>query len=348
MRVLVPYDGGELSEQAAVMAMELLAHHGLEVVLLHAAPDERHAADTQASLDAVAARLGRSPDVIRAAMVVGRPDREIVRYAEHQSVDLIAMSTHGRPLLTRMLLGSVTDRVIRTSPVPVLILHPPTMSVDAVSPPAGRRLKILAPLDGSPMAEDAVGLVASLLRPERIDVTLVTNVSSPLLEGFAHDVFTEAATRLRERGVTVTTLVKHGEAADEIAKLAADEGFDLIAMSTHGRAMLARAILGSTTDRVVRISKVPVLVIQPRLMQTAHDPVSGEEIDPATAGYRSEYHGRTYWFTSFEHKQQFDGAPAAYVGREGPGAVGRTTVADGFADGADLANQPKAGPIPPV
>ena len=60
MRVLVPYDGGELSEQAATMAIELLAHHSLEVVLLHAAPDAQHATDAQAALDAVTARIAAS------------------------------------------------------------------------------------------------------------------------------------------------------------------------------------------------------------------------------------------------------------------------------------------------
>jgi len=205
------------------------------------------------------------------------------------------------------------------------------MSVDRVTPPAGRKLKVLAPLDGSPMAEEAVQMAVSLLRPERVEMTLVTTVASPLLEGFAHDIFTEPAAKLRERGVNVLTMVKHGEAADVIAKLAEDEGYDLIAMSTHGRAMLARAILGSTTDRIVRISKVPVLVIQPQSMHTPVDPVSGEEIDPDAAVYMSEYHGRVYVFTSLEHKQRFDGTPDAFVGADG--AVGPPSAEDALSRG---------------
>ena len=341
MRVLVPYDGGELSEQAAIMAIELLAHHSLEVILLHAAPDAQHATDARAALDAVTVRIAGSPAAVRAASTIGRPDQEIVRYADQHGVDLIAMSTQGRPFLTRMLLGSVTDRVIRTSPVPVLVLHPPTMSVDSVSPPAGRKLKILAPLDGSPMAEEAVDMAVSLFRPERVDLTLITTVASPLLEGFAHDIFTDLATRLRARGTHVLTLVKHGEAADEIARLAVEDGYDLIAMSTHGRAMLARALLGSTTDRIVRISKVPVLVIHPASMQTPHDPVSGEEINPAATAYTSEYHGRVYTFTSLEHKQQFDGTPDAFVDRGAAAGDGPVSVGDGFAEGVEVRLPPR-------
>jgi YHS domain-containing protein len=50
-------------------------------------------------------------------------------------------------------------------------------------------------------------------------------------------------------------------------------------------------------------------------MEAPSDPVSGEEIDPETAAYTSAYHGRTFAFASFEHKQRFDGTPEAYVGR---------------------------------
>ena len=60
---------------------------------------------------------------------------------------------------------------------------------------------------------------------------------------------------------------------------------------------------------------MPVLVIQPQSMETPFDPVSGEDVDPDKAAHTSEYHGRTFAFTSFEHKQQFDSAPEAYVGR---------------------------------
>jgi YHS domain-containing protein len=106
-----------------------------------------------------------------------------------------------------------------------------------------------------------------------------------------------------------------GDAVGQITRLAIEDGYDLIAMSTHGHGMLARALLGSTTDGVVRTSEVPVLVIQPRSMDTPFDPVTGEDVDPDKAAYTSEYHGRTFAFASFEHKQQFDSAPEAYIGR---------------------------------
>jgi YHS domain-containing protein len=93
--------------------------------------------------------------------------------------------------------------------------------------------------------------------------------------------------------------------------------------------MLTRALVGSVTDRVVRISPVPVLVIRPHSMETPLDPVSGEEIDPDSAAYTSEYHGRSFAFTSFEHKQQFDGAPEAYIGQRLARPAGYPSPYDG-------------------
>ena len=129
----------------------------------------------------------------------------------------------------------------------------------------------------------------------------------------------------------MSTRIVRGDAADQISRLGADGGYDLVVMSTHGHGMLTRALIGSTTDGVVRTSEVPVLVIQPQSMETPFDPVSGENIDPDTATYTSEYHGRAFAFTSFEHKQQFDSDPEAYIGRRLDRPVGFPSPDEGFA-----------------
>jgi nucleotide-binding universal stress UspA family protein/YHS domain-containing protein len=316
MKVLVPYDGSNLSEQAATMAIELLAQHPLELLLLRVASDPQGAVEARESLDAVADRLARSPAAVVPVLAFGRPEREIVRCADQRGADLIAMSTHGRPMMARMLVGSVTDRVIRTSPVPVLVLHPPTMSLDRISPPTSRKLRVLAPVDGSRLAEEGVEMAASLLRPELTDLSLLAVQIYPEIDaGDAKRHLDCAAARLASRGIIASTHLDRGDPPDQIAQYARDGGYDLIAMSTRGRGALARMLVGSVTDRVVRTADLPVLVIQPRSMETPFDLVSGEEIDPDTAAYTSEYHGRTFAFTSFEHKQQFEGAPEAYIGR---------------------------------
>ena len=331
MKVLVPYDGSDLSEQAAVMAIELLAQHHLDLQLLRVTSDPEGATEAQESLTDATERLARSPAAVTQRLTFGRPEHDIVRCADQLGADLIAMSTHGRSDLVRFLVGSVTDRVIRTSPVPVLVMHPPTMSLDRVSPPTGRKLRVLAPVDGSRLAEEAVEMAVSLLQPELVDVTLLTTITLAVLQSTAGELIEQLAGRLRERGVTVATRIVRGDAVGQITRLAIEDGYDLIAMSTHGHGMLERALLGSTSDRVVRISEVPVLVIQARSMETPFDSVSGEDVHPDKAAHTSEYHGRSFAFTSLEHKQRFDSAPEAYVGRRLDRPEGFPSPSEGMA-----------------
>jgi nucleotide-binding universal stress UspA family protein/YHS domain-containing protein len=249
-------------------------------------------------------------------LAFGRPEQEIVRCADQRGADLIAMSTHGRSMMARMLVGSVTDRVIRTSPVPVLALHPPTMSLGRVSPPSGRKLRILAPLDGSAFAEEAVRMAIALLNPDLVELSLACVVGTPERErSVARGALDEAATRLAKPGLGITTTILTGAVIEQMNAFAIEGGYDLLVMSTHGHGMLTRALVGSVTEKVVRTSEVPVLVIRPQSMEMPIDPVSGEDLNPDRAAYTSVYHGRTFAFTSFEHKQQFESAPEAYIRR---------------------------------
>jgi nucleotide-binding universal stress UspA family protein/YHS domain-containing protein len=314
------------------MAIELLAQHPLDLVLLRVASDPEGANEAQQSLDDVTDRLARSPVAVTPVVAFGRPEQEIVRCADQRGADLIAMSTHGRSMVARMLVGSVTDRVIRTSPVPVMVLHPPTMSLGRVSPPTGRKLRVMAPLDGSAFAEEAVRMAVSLLNPELIELSLACVVGTPERETpVARGILDEVATRLAKPGLGITTTILTGAAAGQINGFAIEGGYDLVVMSTHGHGMLTRALVGSVTDRVVRTSEVPILVIQPQSMETPFDPVGGEDVDPDTAAYTSEYHGRTFSFTSFEHKQQFESDPEAYVGRRLDHPVGYSSPSEAVA-----------------
>lgn len=341
MKVLVPYDGAELSEQAVVMSLDLLAQHAIELLLLHVESNGEHEADAHRLVESAASRLANSPATITPLVAFGRPEDEIVRCADQHGADLIAMSTHGRSPLSKLVVGSVTDRVIRTSPVPVLVLHPPTMSMESLLPTTGRKLRVLAPLDGSDFADAAVEMATSLLRPELVEVTLLVALATPQTEApAAWSVLDAATAHLRARGVATSALLAEGEAASEITSAAHEGGYDLIAMATHGGGPVARALVGSVTDRVIRTSEVPVLVIQPDAMETPYDPVSGEDVDPEHAPWSSEYHGRIFSFTSLEHKQQFDGDPEAFIGRRLAHLTQPTTRYDG------LARRP-VGTLPP-
>lgn len=143
--LLVPVDFDDVSDLAVRTAMTLADRFHARLTLLHVlqlprtalalgleVPEEQLHANARRNLEAVKARVGRRhPDVV-SVVVPGEPWSKIVELAKSLDADLIVMGTHGRHGLPRMFLGSVAERVLRASPVPVLAV--PSASVDPVAP----------------------------------------------------------------------------------------------------------------------------------------------------------------------------------------------------------------------
>ena len=147
--------------------------------------------------------------------------------------------------------------------------------------------RVMVPLDGSKVGEAAIPvltqLVDKLATGTKVEVILigvitllrhwvvVGEASAPvsyteqelnLIKERVSDYLTKTGEQLKQKGVTVRTLVSSGNAADEIIKAAEENHVDLIAMSTHGRSGLRRLAFGSITDKVLRRSPVPVLMVR--------------------------------------------------------------------------------------
>ncbi len=147
--------------------------------------------------------------------------------------------------------------------------------------------RILVPLDGSRVGEAAFPVIEQLvdrLAPRtKVEVVLlgvitllrhwvvVGEASAPvsyteeemeLIKKRITDYLEKTAENLKQRGIVITTLVRTGNASDEILKAAEDIKADLIAMSTHGRSGLRRLAFGSITDKVTRSSNIPVLLVR--------------------------------------------------------------------------------------
>ena len=136
-RILVPTDGSPGADRVVDHAAELAAIHGAELHAIYVVNTAGYAglpADTaieglgsmlneqgEAALDRAAERVGDVP--FERVLVDGAPSSEIVEYAENEECDLIVMGTHGRGGINRLLLGSVAERVVRTSSVPVLTVR---------------------------------------------------------------------------------------------------------------------------------------------------------------------------------------------------------------------------------
>jgi nucleotide-binding universal stress UspA family protein len=288
--ILVPTDGSEGAETASRHAARLAAAFGSrlqilsvvderafsdELVAAGTAVEDRRATAEQRAADATAAieTLVESASVpCLTAVEEGVPDETIVSYADDHDVDLIAMGTHGRTGLDRVLIGSVAERVVRTSGVPVLT----TRSAPDAN---GGYDRILIPTDGSEAAGAAVehGLAIA----ERFDATVhvlsvvdldalagaaETGAGLPaVIESLEEDcerAVDAVADRCSDRGLDVVTAIVEGSPSRAIDEYVEREGIDLIAMGTHGRTGIERYLIGSVTERIVRTSDVPVLTVR--------------------------------------------------------------------------------------
>jgi nucleotide-binding universal stress UspA family protein len=135
-KILVPLDGSPLAETAVRPALDLASSWGASVLLLRAAeahgrpgsdPTEAQVAvvrEAETYLDSVTRRFRGAKAGMSTSVWYGAPAEAIAEAAHFNRVDMIVMTTHGRSGLGRLLLGSVTESVLRGTPTPVLVLHP--------------------------------------------------------------------------------------------------------------------------------------------------------------------------------------------------------------------------------
>ena len=299
-KILVPLDRSPLAEQAIgrAAAIARASKAGLDLVIAHepglfsgapsASPDDASLAADQQYVESVAAELSDAQLSVTCAAVRGRAAAAIRERATEVGADLIVMTSHGRTGLSRAWLGSVTDSVVRGAAVPVLVLH-------SFEDAGGRResvkpfTHVLVPLDGSAFADDVLPMAAALVQPAvgMISLLRVVNFVPMLLPGDitapaapppaiedveatkalvaqTHGELAEVARRLRaEFGVSVDARVEASQqVAWSIVTFAKRNDVDVIAMSTHGRGM-ARLLLGSIADKVLRSAGLPVLLRRP-------------------------------------------------------------------------------------
>lgn len=134
--ILVPTDFGEVATHAADVACELAVKFGAKVTLFHvwtipipvyaegiAVPIDLVQSAAREALDAELARVRAKVTDARGFLVSGAPASSIVEAIGEHGCDLVVIGTHGRRGLPRVLLGSVAEKVVRASPVPVLSVH---------------------------------------------------------------------------------------------------------------------------------------------------------------------------------------------------------------------------------
>jgi len=289
-KILVPLDGSEISEGVLPHARFLARALEIPVELLHVIDPallqpNSPPVQNREYLEKIAASFAGMTKV-QSTVESGNPPGVIVDLAAAQPGSLIAMATHGYTGPRRWLMGSVAERVLDATTNHLLLVRP--AEVDHGS--EAQLTTMLVPLDGSEVAERVLPTVAELATRLKLEVALLRvvkqvytappeailplfGVNIPNLKQLweeariaAEQYLTDRVEDLRGRGVVnVTSMALLGGAdgaAAEIIDLANHTRHNIVAMSTHGESGLGRWVIGSVTQRVVRHSTGPVLVIR--------------------------------------------------------------------------------------
>ncbi len=289
--LLIPTDGSDGALTGAKRGLELATAVGAEVHVLSVVDAseleglsrllESDVAGLRASLESEAeaaveaveaSAVERGLDLpITTSVEHGTPFQVIERYVETEAIDLVAMGTKGRTGLERILVGSVTENVLRTVDVPVLAVPPEaedrSLTRDAVD-------GLLVPTDGSEGATAAVdwgldladaydAMVHAVFSADTKRIGGATDPDGIFreLERIGDDALEDVRTRARDRSVSVTGTVASGRPARVILEFVERTDSDVVVMGTHGRSGLQRPFLGSVTETVVRGADVPVLCV---------------------------------------------------------------------------------------
>ena len=286
-RILCPTDFSEMSAHAVTEAVILAGYYKARITALHVLGsvepsfDELSVArlrEETAAFFGTAARNGIPLDVV---IDVGQPARHILDCAATLPADLIVMGTHGAGGFEHLVLGSVTEKVLRKARCPVLSV--PRLA-DGRTPLPFTRL--LCAVDFSDASLSAVTVALSLAHESGAHLTLLHVLEWPwheppppvmaelppaqaaaLAEFRRH---TEESARKRLESLVpdsdpvsrVTTMLRSGKPHVELLDVAAAEQSDLIVMGVQGRNVLDVALFGSTTNQVVRRAACPVLTLR--------------------------------------------------------------------------------------
>ena len=273
--VLVPTDESPLSKDALEHAIATFPDGNITLIHVvdprYTAPDDDELRPEQIFTDSLDI-AERHDSEVQTEIRVGHPSREIVAFSEENDVDEIMMGSHGRERGSRILFGSVAERVLRRAPVPVTIVHP-HQRID--------EKHHLVPIDGSEQSIKALKYASSVF-PE-VETTVLhaidpmethwgegqlvhTESEYEQIEQEAEQWLADAQDLAQEydANVTTTTTVewRPNEPADAILDYVEDNDIDHVIMGSHGRSGASRILLGSVAETVARRSPAPVTVVR--------------------------------------------------------------------------------------
>lgn len=262
-KILVTTDGSPESESVFPAIMPIVRAYDPEVSVLYVFEDPD-------SSFMPPARLAKACGALRAANVnaslelrEGMPAEEILRAAREKKADLIAMSTHGRGGVVRLIAGSVAEEVLRKARVPVLVTRPETK--------VHEWKRVAVALDGSERSEAILPEAARLARKMGASLELL-HVIHPVVVAAAGEApvvlpppdpmpyLKGVLDRMANEGMPAHVVILEGGTSAAILHHLEVSGASLLCMTTHGRTGLTRILLGSVAEEILRKAPCPVLL----------------------------------------------------------------------------------------
>ena len=278
-RILVPLDGTAESNAALPAARTMAKATGASVFLLrvvessdaNTSPD-----DATDKLKRVAAELAGNGVQVESAVRTGQAADEIVQQVGEQGADLVIMRTRGQSGIQRAVMGSVGERLLTRTDVPIIMLRPGGRRMDQIA-------SLMVPVDGSPGGGLALSAAVELAKSTRAQVRLIEVVVPMVFHTLTADVGTTyydpawddealAAAETYVAGMVARLQAAEiradgearmaGDIPGRIVQAADEHTSDMVVMSTHALTGIQRAVLGSVADAVVRSAACPVLLLR--------------------------------------------------------------------------------------
>lgn len=282
--IVIGFDGSEYSEAAAIEASNWIRHAGGHGILVHGVYfDSEEFALMPSQIETRFETAKKAVTALRDKLAAefkidlsvevrqGEPHEVVTNVAREREAGLIVLGTYGRTGLGRMIMGSVTSRVIHDAPCDVLVVKRPCTEC------TGEFSSILVPFDGSDQSRKALGRAIDLPHSNGgRDITslyvipryeeMIGFFKTPAIQKKLYEegwrIVGESGEVARQKGASIGSIVEEGSVVERIVSISSGLGNDLIVIGSHGWTGLDRALMGSTAERVIMNASVPVLVVR--------------------------------------------------------------------------------------
>jgi len=281
--ILLPFDGSDGAVDVLEHARDIASRTDATIHLLYVADTTRNSATVvddrvvdglvqrgEEVLEEATSSLGTPGVAYETEVVQGNPAPTIAEYAERYGHDLVVMPTHGREGVSRYLVGSVSEKVVRLSSVPVLTAR--MQSDERLTFPYEN---VLVPTDGSAAASrasehgitlaeslDATVHALSAVDDSSVGLDVRATSSGQDSDGVAREAVEDVASTASARGVSETvTHVESGAPVEVILDYVRSNDVDAVVMGTTGRRGTERILFGSVAEKTVRSAPVPVITV---------------------------------------------------------------------------------------